>query len=230
LLQGIIDYRRKGAPSSAAPRAAGAAAAVDVPLKDAIRTLNFWLYVFCLFVSFGGGNYVNANIAQIVQASGGRPAAIPFLITIMSLASCLSRVMVGATAQLLEEAGWPRTLFVLGSVSCMLASQLCLATATSTGLYIGAALGQARKRHFLSHLYIKCIILPRQARDKHRENSKKVPFSLSLATARVTPFTQRSSLISMGWRTWPHSTRWQVGLTHGKKRLPCFRFLLLRIA
>jgi len=32
---------------------------------------------------------------------------------------------------------------------------------------------KARKRHFLSHLYIKCIILPRQARDKHRENSKK---------------------------------------------------------
>ena len=30
------------------------------------------------------------------------------------------------------------------------------------------------KRHFLRcHLYIKCIILPRQARDKHRENSKK---------------------------------------------------------
>jgi hypothetical protein len=35
----------------------------------------------------------------------------------------------------------------------------------------------ARKRHFFRHLYIKCIILPRQARDKHRENSKKVPFS-----------------------------------------------------
>jgi hypothetical protein len=31
----------------------------------------------------------------------------------------------------------------------------------------------ARKRHFLSHLYIKINILPRQARDKHRENSKK---------------------------------------------------------
>jgi hypothetical protein len=30
----------------------------------------------------------------------------------------------------------------------------------------------------LSHLYIKCIILPRQVRDEHRENSKKVPFSL----------------------------------------------------
>eukprot|EP01046_Picozoa_sp_COSAG06_P050022 COSAG06_NODE_7824_length_2363_cov_5.710247_2_plen_238_part_00 len=42
-----------------------------------------------------------------------------------------------------------------------------------------ARFAQARKRHFLRHLYIKCIILPRQARDKHRENSKKVPFSLS---------------------------------------------------
>jgi hypothetical protein len=28
----------------------------------------------------------------------------------------------------------------------------------------------------LSHLYIKCIILPRQARDKHRESSKKCRF------------------------------------------------------
>ena len=30
-----------------------------------------------------------------------------------------------------------------------------------------------RKTAFLSHLYIKTNILPRQARDKHRENSKK---------------------------------------------------------
>ena len=30
-----------------------------------------------------------------------------------------------------------------------------------------------RKTAFLSHLYIETIILPRQARDKHRENSKK---------------------------------------------------------
>jgi hypothetical protein len=30
-----------------------------------------------------------------------------------------------------------------------------------------------RKTYFLRHLYIKTIILPRQARDKHRENSKK---------------------------------------------------------
>jgi hypothetical protein len=33
-----------------------------------------------------------------------------------------------------------------------------------------------KKTGFLSHLYIKVIFLPRQARDKHRENSKKARF------------------------------------------------------
>jgi len=33
--------------------------------------------------------------------------------------------------------------------------------------------GLVRKMVFFSHIYIKMLILPRQARDKHRENSKK---------------------------------------------------------
>jgi hypothetical protein len=36
---------------------------------------------------------------------------------------------------------------------------------------------QARKRVFLRHLCIKAMILPRQARDKHRESSKRDAFS-----------------------------------------------------
>jgi hypothetical protein len=44
---------------------------------------------------------------------------------------------------------------------------------------------QARKRHFLRHLYIKCIILPRQARDKHRENSKKCRFLAGICDVRA---------------------------------------------
>jgi len=32
---------------------------------------------------------------------------------------------------------------------------------------------QVRKRLFLRHFYIKCIIVPRQARDKHRESTQK---------------------------------------------------------
>jgi hypothetical protein len=54
----------------------------------------------------------------------------------------------------------------------------------SIDIYRGLALIEwARKRHFLSHLYIKINILPRQARDKHKENSKKVPFSQGSAAA-----------------------------------------------
>jgi hypothetical protein len=34
-----------------------------------------------------------------------------------------------------------------------------------------------RETAFLRHLYIETIILPRQARDEHGENSKKMPFS-----------------------------------------------------
>jgi hypothetical protein len=37
-----------------------------------------------------------------------------------------------------------------------------------------------RKRHFLRHLCIKTMILPRQARDKHREDSKKERFLTSV--------------------------------------------------
>jgi hypothetical protein len=44
------------------------------------------------------------------------------------------------------------------------------------GSWRGGACRKVRKRHFLRHLYIKVIILPRQARDKHRENSKKGRF------------------------------------------------------
>jgi hypothetical protein len=43
-----------------------------------------------------------------------------------------------------------------------------------------------RKTAFLSHLYIKCIILPRQARDKYRENSKKAAV-FRTACGRVAP-------------------------------------------
>jgi hypothetical protein len=43
----------------------------------------------------------------------------------------------------------------------------------ATGSSMNAEESKVRKRHFLRHLYIKCIILPRQARDKHRESTQK---------------------------------------------------------
>jgi hypothetical protein len=41
---------------------------------------------------------------------------------------------------------------------------------------------------FLSHLYLKVMTLPRQARDKHRENSKKARF---VAGCSGSDFTDR---------------------------------------
>jgi hypothetical protein len=44
-------------------------------------------------------------------------------------------------------------------------------------MLVSPVIRPAQETAFLSHLYIKTIILPRQARDKHRQNSKKdAPF------------------------------------------------------
>jgi hypothetical protein len=61
----------------------------------------------------------------------------------------------------------------------------------------------ARKRHFLSHLYIKINILPRQARDKHRENSKKV--SLFIKQGRSGTSASRPSCTTTS-RRWTRTT------------------------
>jgi hypothetical protein len=52
--------------------------------------------------------------------------------------------------------------------------------ATSRSGMSSGAIEKVRKRHFLRHLYTKCIILPRQARDKHRETQKKMAFRTEL--------------------------------------------------
>jgi hypothetical protein len=51
-----------------------------------------------------------------------------------------------------------------------------------------ASITHGEKPVLFSHLYIKPIMLPRQARDKHRENSKKetvLSQGLSRATSRL---------------------------------------------
>jgi hypothetical protein len=53
---------------------------------------------------------------------------------------------------------------------------------------------RCEKLHFLRHLYIKTNILPRQARDNHRENSKKSGVLSKSATTPRTHSTAGSSL------------------------------------
>ena len=50
---------------------------------------------------------------------------------------------------------------------------------------LGSWRSSGQKTDFLSHLYTKTSILPRQARDKHRENSKKKDRHSSVASTRL---------------------------------------------
>ena len=69
---------------------------------------------------------------------------------------------------------------------------------------------QVRKRHFLSHLYIKCIILPRQARDKHRESTQKsAVFSQAEGHAAALP---------TGWSTARHVGKKKRTFCQNEKR------------
>ena len=74
----------------------------------------------------------------------------------------------------------------------------------------GDAVWQVRKTALLSHLYIKCIILPRQARDKHRENSKKGRFLQRFARLTVghrASSHRLRSKVTTCWRTARYSFR-----------------------
>ena len=68
-----------------------------------------------------------------------------------------------------------------------------------------------RKRHFLSTFYINTIILPRQARDDHRKNSKKVPFS-SRSKRSVSRRGRRC-----GWRQ--SATRHTTGIRRQSRQM-----------
>ena len=66
--------------------------------------------------------------------------------------------------------------------------------------WVGAAsAGTVRKTYFLSHLYIETIILPRQARDKHRESTQKQHVLLRLMIDCKRP----AALLSLQYRMHP---------------------------
>eukprot|EP01046_Picozoa_sp_COSAG06_P072599 COSAG06_NODE_21311_length_761_cov_1.480363_1_plen_153_part_00 len=69
------------------------------------------------------------------------------------------------------------------AASILMATLSCLRSARFLPSRFPAQSGRGSKclygkRHFLHHFYIKTIILPRQARDKHKENSKKMAFPI----------------------------------------------------
>ena len=67
--------------------------------------------------------------------------------------------------------GWMQWMVKFAECGIFTAEQLLNGVKAASGMPMGLLkLPKVGKRHFLRHLYIKCIILPRQARDKHREH------------------------------------------------------------
>jgi hypothetical protein len=84
---------------------------------------------------------------------------------------------------------------ILGEKAIILANS---AGAVSDPSLSGITIEMVKKRHFLRHLCIKCIISPRQARDKHRENSKKSGVSHRKAASAGRPPCSTAQMRSRG--------------------------------
>eukprot|EP01046_Picozoa_sp_COSAG06_P041416 COSAG06_NODE_5138_length_3687_cov_4.373467_3_plen_168_part_00 len=122
------------------------------------------------------------RLASLEANSGGGGGLLtPCLVGGSALGSCYAMGFVPFPEYFIGNA----MIFVLASVLgyCLCANvkpslhtPLMSMSNAISGIVIIGGMYQARKRHFFRHLYIKCIILPRQARDKHRENSKNDRF------------------------------------------------------
>jgi hypothetical protein len=64
-------------------------------------------------------------------------------------------------------------------------------TCRSGSTPVASSLHACEKTAFLSHLYYKTTILPRQARDEHKENSKTMPFSQVVLVAAAWEYPPR---------------------------------------
>eukprot|EP01046_Picozoa_sp_COSAG06_P028358 COSAG06_NODE_2548_length_6692_cov_35.291066_3_plen_212_part_00 len=84
-------------------------------------------------------------------------------------------------------------------------------------LRLTSPLATGKKTGFLRHLYIKMMILPRQARDKHRERTQKSPFSRREGSWEVRTETSflRCHLMILNYRTFAKTGS---GQTHNRER------------
>jgi hypothetical protein len=112
-------------------------------------------------------------------------------------------IFIGAnTPPALRALGGPH----VSGVACVLVVSLALIPLVCLRS-IKKLAGSGKKTVLLSHLYIKMIISPRQARDKHRGNSNRRPFSCSAARQPRHPLWHRCEHTHTHTHTHIHTTQ-----------------------
>jgi hypothetical protein len=112
---------------------------VEMPITDAIRTIDLWLIIWCTFATTGAHSIVQINIAQVCESYGMR-SKNNAAINMMLVGAAAGRVGISVAIEGLRLYQRPRVLsFAVASGLEMLA-MLLLATATTSGLLVGVFL------------------------------------------------------------------------------------------
>lgn len=111
----------------------------DVPPKEALLTLDFWLLFMVAFVGMGGGLVLLNNSGHMVQALGGNASTTAVLLSVISVLNCLGRVVYGLAMDALEGR-CQRSFFVIVNMVMMVCGQLVLSFSTIPTLFLGGAI------------------------------------------------------------------------------------------
>merc|ERR1712194_425072 len=110
--------------------------APSLSLGEAVRRREFWLLFVIVNTGMGGGLIVLNHVGQMSNALGQDPSKATILVSLVSIANCLGRVVYGVLPD--TFAAMPRPLFCLANLLLMGTAQALLAYGSIVCLYLGA--------------------------------------------------------------------------------------------
>lgn len=115
--------------------------APDFTLLEAVKTINFWILFFCLFVGMGSGLMVINNLGQIVTAVNKSPdsGSQVVFVSILSVASAAGRMTTGAASEFLKHK-FSRPTFLAAQLATMTLANLLFIFVNPPILYISTFL------------------------------------------------------------------------------------------
>ncbi|KAG9149645.1 hypothetical protein Leryth_026254 [Lithospermum erythrorhizon] len=113
----------------------------DMNVIQAIRSMNFWLLFVAMMFGMGSGLATINNISQIGESLGYTMAETSALVSLWSIWNFLGRFMAGFMSDvLLHKQGWPRPIFICGTLVTMSIGHIVIASGFPGNLYVGSVL------------------------------------------------------------------------------------------